>query len=504
MINVIIDNRLRLNWKDLPGDMFKELKNSLTYKNPIYQKSQMMGYGTKGIPQQITSYDINKSEMLIARGASYKLKKIAKEYNIEINFIDNRLSIPYKFESDIVLRDYQIKPSNQLYRFENCLIQGPCGCGKTIILLKTIENIGQKTLIIVHEQKLQQQWFDEIHEQFKIPKEEIGLIGGIAKGKNRVKPITVALQQSLLRSAEKYKNEFGCVVCDEVHRYAASTFQDVIDVFSAKYRIGATATPKRKDGKHFLVFDQFGKIVHEITEEDLKKNNMTMDVKMVVVYTEFEYTGVMEGYTNKVFRGNDENGKAIWEKQEIEFVNNNEYLEQIILNQDRNRLIYRFLKEEVENKQYCILLSDRRRFCHNWQKWLDQKGIEAKLLVGGSEYKKEGDDAIKRIEKEGDLYVVIGTTVADEGLNIKKLSRGFTSTPVGTNERRIIQQTGRIKRVCEGKKDAIWYYFYDNLVKGSEKQLKTLKKLFKNIEILDTPEAIDEYFHIMKEIKPKD
>lgn len=498
MVDVVVDNRLRLNWKDFPKEMHKELKESLTYKNPIYQKSQMMGFGTKGIPQQITSYDINKSEMSIARGASYKLKEIARKYDVELNFVDNRISLPYRFESDIILREYQIKPSNQLFHFQNGLVQGPCGCGKTIILLKTIERIGQRTLIIVHEQKLQQQWFDEIHELFKIPKEEIGLIGGISKGKNRIKPITVALQQSLLRSAGKYKDEFGCIVCDEVHRYAASTFQEVVDIFPAKYRIGATATPKRKDGKHFLVFDQFGKILHEITEDDLKRYNMTMDVKIVVVCTEFEYTGKMEEYTNKIFRGNDEEGNAIWEKQEIEYINNNEYLEQIILDQDRNRLIYRFLKEEVENKQYCILLSDRRRFCSNWQKWLDQRGIESKLLVGGVEHKEEGDQAIKRIQENGDLYVVIGTTVADEGLNIKKLSRGFTSTPTATNERRIIQQTGRIKRVCQGKKDAIWYYFYDKLVKGSEKQLRMLKKLFKNIEVLETEQDIDEYLNSIK------
>jgi len=503
LVDVIVDNRLRLNYKEFPKEMYKELKESLTYKNPLYFKYSQMGFGTKGVPQNITSYDINKDIMTISRGASYKLKEIARKHSIELKFIDNRLSIPYEFESGIELRGYQIKPSNQLFHLQNGIVKGPCGCGKTIILLKTIERIGQKTLIIVHEQKLQQQWFDEIHLLFGIPKEEIGLIGGISKGKNKVKPITVALQQSLLRSAEKYKNEFGCIVCDEVHHYAASTFQEVIDVFPAKYRIGATATDKRKDGKHFLLYDQFGKIVHEITEEDLKKNNQTMDIKMVVVHTQFEYTGKMEEFTNKIFRGNDEEGNSIWEKQEIEYINNNEYLEQIIMDANRNRLIYRFIKAEVENDEFCILLSDRRRFCHNWQKWLGERDIESKLLVGGSEYKDEGEQAIKRITEKGDLHVVIGTTVADEGLNIKKLSRGFSATPTASNERRITQQTGRIKRIADGKKDAIWYYFLDANVKGSDKHFKMLKKLFKNMEILDTPEVIDEYLHVLEMMKDK-
>jgi len=498
MVDVIVDNRLRLNYKNLDKEFIKELKKALTYNNPIYYKQQKLGYSCKGIPQKITSYDILKDIMTISRGASYKLKEIARKYDIKLNFIDNRISKRYKFESDIVLRDYQEQPCNQLVAFKNALIKGVCGCGKTIILIEAIKRIGQRTIIIVHEQKLQKQWVDEISAHLGIPKKEIGLIGGISKGKNTIKPITVALQQSVKSRSNEIKNEFGCVVCDEVHHYAASTFQDVIDIFPAKYRIGATATDKRKDGKQFLIFDQFGKIVAEITDEDLKAKGMTMDVKMVVVYTEFEYSGKMDSFTNRIFRGNDDNGKAVYDNDEIEYVNNNEFLEQIILDQNRNRLIYSFIKAEVNRKEFCILLADRRRFCHNWQRWLSEKDIEAKLLVGGTEYKTEGEEAIRRIMEDGDLNVVIGTTVADEGLDIKKLSRGFSATPTATNERRIVQQTGRIKRVCNNKKDAIWYYFLDYKVKGFSKHLKTLKKLFKNIEILENQQEIDEYLNILE------
>lgn len=499
VLKVVVDNRLRFSYENIPKEMFNEIKAITTYGNPEYFKNKNSGYGTRGIPQEIMTYEIYPNKLMsLARGSSYKLKEIAKKHEVELSFIDNRIEAPYKFETKIKLRDYQIKPFRQLVNFQNALIQGVCGCGKTIILLKAIEEIGQKTLIIVHERKLQQQWLDEIVKHFGIPEEEVGLIGGISKGKNRVKPITIAMQQSLLRNGEKYKDEFGCIVCDEVHRFAASTFQKVIDIFPAKYRIGATATPKRKDGKHFLVFDQFGKIVAEITDKDLLELGMTHEVKIVVVYTDFKYNGKKDRRFRQEVVGTTIDGSMIYENVAIEKINYNDLLEHMIMDKDRNRLIYRFLEAEVENKNYCILLSDRRKFCHNWQNWLEQKDIEAKLLVGGNEHKEEGDEAIRRIREDGDLHVVIGTTVADEGLDITRLNRGFSANPTATNERRIIQQTGRIKRKCEGKSDAIWYYFYDHMVEGFERHLKLLNKYFDNVETLSTIEEIDSYLETIK------
>lgn len=496
MLDVIIDNRLRLNHKELPKEAYKELKESLTYKNPDYAKSKMMGFQTKGIEQFITSYTIDShNSMSLARGAGYKLKEVCRNHGIKINFIDKRLNVPYDgFNTTIKLRDYQLTPCNQLVKLENSLIQGVCGSGKTVILLRAIEEIAQKTLIIVHERKLQQQWVDNIKEFFGLEDDEVGIIGGIAK-KPRVRPITVAMQQSLLKTADKYKDEFGCIVGDEVHRFAASTFQKTVNAFPAKYRIGATATPKRKDGKHYLVFDQFGKISSRITDDDLLALDMTHDVKMVVVKTDFEYTGKMDSKPHYVLKGLNDEGQPIYENEPVEYVNNNELLEQLILDKNRNNLIYRFLSAEVEKKNYCILLSDRRRFCHNWQRWLGYENIEAKLLVGGAEYKEEGDLAIKRIMGPGDLHVVIGTTVADEGLDIKRLNRGFSATPTATNERRIVQQAGRIKRKCEGKDDAIWYYFLDHKVKGYDKHLKLLKKYFRTVEVLENAAEVDEYLY---------
>ena len=490
-LQITVNNRLEFNYKLIPKELFTAIKILFTYKNPRFYKEKSMGYYTK-TPELIKSYYISDDNISIARGTRNKLELILKENNIEFEYIDKTISIPCKFKSKIKLRDYQKESFDQLVEKGNGLIQGVCGCGKTIILLKVIEAIGQKTIIIVHEQKLQMQWIDEIHKLFGLPLDEIGMIGGIAK-KPVIKNITVALQQSLLRNVDKYKSEFGLVVCDEVHHFASSTFSVTVDAFKAKYRIGGTATPKRKDQLQFIMFDELGEILSIISDKNLLELDMIHDVKIVIVYTDFIYTGEYKEMINKVYIGNDDNGFAIFDNQVTEFMVHNEFLDKITKNAKRNKLIFRFLDAEVKNKQYCLLLADRREFCFNWKTWLSYKNIEAKLLMGGE--KEDGIEVVKRMNKGDDLYVAIGTTVADEGLNIPRLSRGFSATPSGSNERRIIQQVGRIKRKCKGKKDAIWYYFLDYKNESIAKHEKLLKKYFNTVEVLQNKEDIDKYIN---------
>jgi superfamily II DNA or RNA helicase len=54
--------------------------------------------------------------------------------------------------------------------------------------------------------------------------------------------------------------DYGQVIVDECHHLSAVTFERVLRAVKAKYVLGVTATPTRKDGHHPIIYMQCGPI----------------------------------------------------------------------------------------------------------------------------------------------------------------------------------------------------------------------------------------------------
>ncbi|HUE03583.1 MAG TPA: DEAD/DEAH box helicase family protein [Bryobacteraceae bacterium] len=92
-----------------------------------------------------------------------------------------------------------------------------------------------------------------------LPPHSIGQIGG---GKSaRTGCIDVAVIQSLHRKDEvkDFVAEYGQVIVDECHHISAFTFEQVMKQVKARYVVGLTATPTRKDGHHPIISMQCGR-----------------------------------------------------------------------------------------------------------------------------------------------------------------------------------------------------------------------------------------------------
>ena len=93
-----------------------------------------------------------------------------------------------------------------------------------------------------------------------LPTKSIGQIGG---GKSdRTGKVDVAVIQSLYHK-EQVKDlvaEYGQVIVDECHHISAVTFEQVMRQAKAKYVVGLTATPTRKDGHHPIIYMQCGPV----------------------------------------------------------------------------------------------------------------------------------------------------------------------------------------------------------------------------------------------------
>ena len=70
--------------------------------------------------------------------------------------------------------------------------------------------------------------------------------------------------QSLTRQGETSEliEQYGHVIVDECHHLSAVSFEALLKRAKAKYVLGLTATPIRRDGQHPIIFMQCGPIRH--------------------------------------------------------------------------------------------------------------------------------------------------------------------------------------------------------------------------------------------------
>src|SRR5262249_3677540 len=124
---------------------------------------------------------------------------------------------------------------------------------------------------------------------------DIGQIGG---GKtSRTGRVDVAVIQSLVRKGEGkgLVAGYGLGIVDECYQVSAFTFERVLRKVKAKYFVGLTATPVRKDGHHPIILMQCGPIRFNVTA---KKRTAATGIKHEVIprLTEFtvppEWTGI--------------------------------------------------------------------------------------------------------------------------------------------------------------------------------------------------------------------
>lgn len=141
------------------------------------------------------------------------------------------------------------------------MVQVGCGKGKTVCALRIAFDLGRRTIVLVNNCKtLAPQWVSRI-EQF-LP----GARVGIMKQKKAVidgMDIIVASIQSLMKREydAALMDTIGTVIVDECHHIGARVFAQCMRQFRARYTLGLSATPDRKDGLGRYVCWMLGPVV---------------------------------------------------------------------------------------------------------------------------------------------------------------------------------------------------------------------------------------------------
>ena len=324
----------------------------------------------------------------------------------DIELIDKRVFSPVRLPSPLVtLREDQ----EDIYALveDSCLINAKPGWGKTFTGCFIAHKLGQKTLIVVHNKALRDQWVEEVENVFGFTP---GVIGSGTF--NTDTPIVVSNTQTLVKHIHKYNKLFGTIICDEVHRVPSTMFKNIVDTSYARYKIGLSATIKRKDNRHVYIPDYFS------PDRYTPLTDTAMKPTIMCIYTDISLDNSLGHWVAKV--------TALTEDPKyIELITNLAHI-----------------KSNVENYKV-LVVGDRLEFLETCQELVDN----SRLVTSQTENRLE----IFKDMKEGKINSIFGTTgIFKEGINIPILSCLILGGPIN-NDPLLEQITGRVTRPLKGK-----------------------------------------------------
>ena len=162
------------------------------------------------------------------------------------------------------LRPEQESARETVLAHDTGVLVAPPGFGKTVTAAAIIATRGTSTLVLVHRKDLLRQWRARLATFLGLVPKAIGVFGG---GKATLTGrVDVAVVQALARHEDPgaLVADYGQVIVDECHHAGAASIDALLAAVRARYVLGLTATPERRDGLHPLVFQQCGPIRHRV------------------------------------------------------------------------------------------------------------------------------------------------------------------------------------------------------------------------------------------------
>lgn len=217
---------------------------------------------------------------------------------VEGDPIDINLRSPTLAGKEFGLRGYQKEAVDAFWaggteRGGSGAIVLPCGAGKTVVAIGTMDVVKEMTLILTTNITALRQWRNEIIDKTDIDPDLVGEYSGENK---EIKPITLTTYQILTyrRSKEDEFKHFGLfneanwglIVYDEVHLLPAPVFRAVANLQSRR-RLGLTATLVREDGKEDEVFSLIGPKKYDVPWRVLEKKGFIATAQCIEMRVPF-------------------------------------------------------------------------------------------------------------------------------------------------------------------------------------------------------------------------
>ena len=436
-LKLVRKSQITIPLADVPTSLGAALKRLGTIANPVFYEKQRFRFSTVNIPRFIFCGEEHEDKLVLPRGTLHDIDKLVSKAGGKVEIIDRR---PTPATPDLsfigTLTSIQNAAVDAMLEHEEGVLVAPPGAGKTVMACAAIVRRRTPTLILVHRKQLLDQWSDRLQNFLGLSKNEIHVLG---KARYPDAPVALGMFPTLARSEfpEALLAKYGHVIIDECHHVPAASFEAAMKCCTARYILGLTATPNRKDGLQKILFLQCGPIRHRIDLDHSEEQSRTVFVR------EFSLGLPAEKDRLPIHQ--------IWEH--------------LIQSGERNRAIASDVSSALKEQRFCALLSDRKEHLNALESLLREKWPEESVYrIDGSTNQKLRTAILgnlrARAAEERPFVLLATASLLGEGFDMPELDTLFLTMPISFKGR-LIQYAGRLHRFSEKKKSVRIYDYVE-------------------------------------------
>jgi superfamily II DNA or RNA helicase len=290
----------------LPQPLANRLIRLAAFQNPEFYRAQAMRFPVWDKPRVIGCAENYPNHIALPRGCFEAVRDLLRENSIHCDLRDKRFQgEPLGVAFTGTLRPDQDAALRSMLRHDVGVLCAPTAFGKTVIAAATIAKRGVNTLVLVHRTELLKQWQERLQAFLGVRKDMIGTVGG---GKARpTGKIDIAVMQSLSRQGkiDPLVENYGHVIVDECHHVGAASFDAILRQAKAKYVLGLTATPIRRDGQHPIIFMQCGPIRYTAAKPECAPHDLEVVPRLLHKHIELPQESGIQDVFRKLAEDSD-------------------------------------------------------------------------------------------------------------------------------------------------------------------------------------------------------
>jgi superfamily II DNA or RNA helicase len=439
--DIVSSNLAYVSKVGLPQSLQDRLVRLAAFENPEFYCAQAMRLPTFAKPRLICCAEELPGYIALPRGCLDAALELLETHGIEPRLRDERaIGQPLDVTFHGELTPQQLDAAEAILAHDNGVLCAATAFGKTVVGAWLIAARQVNTLVLVHRRQLMDQWRERLSAFLDLPPAAIGAIGG-----GRARPtggIDVAVIQSLNKKGvvADLVADYGQVIVDECHHLSAFSFEQVLKQVRAKYIVGLTATPVRRDGHQPIITMQCGPIRYRT------------DARSQAEARPFDHRVVVRGTAFTMPVADAEPGiQTIYSA--------------LAADSARNELIVADVLAAVAAGRSPLVLTERTDHRDSLAVALGESMAEVFVMSGGMGVKKRRAiaEAMATTPPDAPRVIVATGRCVGEGFDDARLDTLFLAMPVAW--RGTLQQyAGRLHREHAGKADVIIYDYVDHSV----------------------------------------